>query len=104
MAVDIRCQIALVAMYSRLGVPEQMLTDCGAQFTSKLMEEVSRLLSVKQLTTGSYNPKCNGLVEKFNGSLKHMLRKMCIERLKDWDKYLNAMLFTYREVPHESVG
>jgi hypothetical protein len=95
---------ALVDMFSRLGIPEEMLTDCGTQFTSELMSEVSRLLSLKQLTTTPYHPICNGLVEKFNGSLKQMLKRMCHERPKDWDKYLNAVLFAYREVPQESLG
>ncbi|XP_060580696.1 uncharacterized protein LOC132737428 [Ruditapes philippinarum] len=95
---------ALVDMYSRLGVPEEMLTDCGSQFTSQIMNEVSRLLSLRQLTTTPYHPMCNGLVEKFNGSLKQMLKRMCSERPTDWDKYLNAMLFAYREVPQESLG
>jgi hypothetical protein len=29
---------------------------------------------------------------------------MCAERPKDWDKYLNALLFAYFEVPRESLG
>jgi len=95
---------ALVDMFSRIGVPEEVLTDCGAQFTSDLMAEISRLLSLKQLRTTPYHPMCNGLVEKFNGTLKQMLRRMCAERPKDWDRYLNAILFAYREVPHESLG
>ena len=33
-----------------------------------------------------------------------MLRRMCAERPKDWDQYLNALLFAYREVPQESMG
>ena len=47
---------------------------------------------------------CNELVERFNGTLKQMLRRMCAEKLRDWDRYLNAILFAYREVPHESLG
>jgi hypothetical protein len=46
----------------------------------------------------------NGLVEKFNGTLKHMLKRMCSERPKDWDKYINPLLFAYREVPQENLG
>jgi transposase InsO family protein len=95
---------ALVDIFSRVGVPEEILTDCGAQFTSDLMGEISRLLSIKQLNTTPYHPMCNGLVEKFNGTLKSMLRKMCAERPQDWDRYLNAVLFAYREVPQESLG
>lgn len=95
---------ALVDMFSRLGVPEEMLTDLGSQFTSGVMKEVSRLLSFRQLTTTPYHPICNGLVEKFNGTLKQMIKRMCGERPKDWDKYLNPMLFAFREVPQESLG
>ena len=95
---------ALVAMFSRVGVPEEMLTDCGTQFMSGVMQEVSRLLSLQQLTTTPYNPRANGLVERFNGTLKQMLKKMCNERKKDWDRYLPALLFAVRESPQESLG
>ena len=54
---------ALVGIYCRDGVPEEMLTEMATQFVSKCMKEVSRLLSKKKLTTTPYNPQCNGLVE-----------------------------------------
>lgn len=81
-----------------------MLTDMGSQFTSTLMKEVSRLISIKQLTTTPYHAMCNGLVEIFNGTLKQMLKKTCVDRPVDWDKYIPAVLFAYREVPQESLG
>ena len=95
---------ALVSMFSRVGVPREILTDLGTQFTSGLMKEVSRLLSMKQLTTTPYHPQSNGLVKKFNGRLKTMLKKMSAERPKDWDRYIDAMLFAYREARQESMG
>ena len=52
-----------------------MLSNMGAQPTSELMSEVSHLLSMRQLTTTAYHPMCNGLVEKFKGTLKQMLKK-----------------------------
>ena len=39
-----------------------------------------------------------------NGVLKSMLKKMCQEKPKDWDRYLSAVLFAYREVPQASTG
>lgn len=94
---------ALVYIFSMMGIPREILSDMGTQFTSNTMKEVSRLLSIKQLVTTPYHPSCNGLVEKFNGTLKSMLRKMCSERPKDWDRYLPALLFAYREVPQAST-
>ena len=83
---------ALVEMFIRVGIPDEMLTDCGSQFTAEVMKEVSRLLSLQQITTTPYHPICNGLIERFHMTLKQMLRRMCAERPKDWDKYLPALL------------
>ena len=70
---------ALLDMYSRVGVPKEVLSDLGTQIVSKCNEEVSRLLSIKCLTTTPYHPICNGLVERFNGTLKKMLQRLCCE-------------------------
>ncbi|GFO08261.1 cathepsin d [Plakobranchus ocellatus] len=95
---------ALVDILCRIGIPKEMLSDRGTQFTSDLMEEVRRLLSVKRLTTSPYHPQCNGLVERFNAMLKGILKRLASDRPKDWDRYINAALFAYREAPQESLG
>ena len=95
---------ALFSIFSRVGFPREMLTDRGTQFMSDVMKEVSRLMSIRHLTTTPYHPACNGLVEKFNGTMKQMLKKMCEERPTDWDRYLDALLFAYREAPQASTG
>ena len=94
---------ALVNISCRLGVPEEILSDLGTQFVSDCMKEVTRLLSIKQLNTTAYHPMCNGLSEKFNGTLKTMLRRLCSEQPKQWHRYINPLLFAYREVPQEST-
>jgi len=94
----------LLEVYSRVGMPHEVLSDMGAQFVSELMQEISRLVSIKQLTTTPYHPMCNGLCERFNGTLKSMLKRMCSERPQDWGRYLPAILFAYREVPQDSLG
>ena len=95
---------ALVDIFSRLGIPEEILSDLGTQFVSDCMKEVARLLSITQLTTTPYHPMCNGLTEKFNGTMKTMLKRLCSEQPKQWHRYINPLLFAYREVPQESTG
>ena len=95
---------ALLQVFSRVGFPKEVLSDRGTQFISKLMGAVSRLISVKQIFCTPYNPRANGLCEKTNAVLKSMLKKMCEERPQDWDRYLPAVLFAYREVPQASTG
>ena len=91
---------ALVDIYSRLGVPE-ILSDQGTQFISDCMKKVCRFLGVTQSTTTL--PMCNGLVEKFKGTLKKLLKRLCNERPKQWHRYINAPLFAYRDVPQDST-
>ena len=94
---------ALLDMFSRLGIPKQILTDRGSQFMSGVMREVSRLLSIQPLATTPYHAMCNGLVERYNGVLKSSLKKMCEERPRDWDRYISPLLFAYRETPQSST-
>ena len=90
-------------MFSCVGFPKQILSDNGAQFVSRVMSEVSRLILVKQLFSSPYHPMANGLCEKFNGTLKKMLLRMCNEQPREWDRYMEPLLFAYREVPQEST-
>ena len=76
-------------IFSRLGVPEEILSDLGTQFVSDCMREVTRLLSIKQLTTTPYHPLCNGLTEKFHGTMKSMLKRLCSEQPRQWHRYIN---------------
>ena len=95
---------ALVSIFSRAGIPNEVLTDMGTQYTSAVMKEVNRLLSFKHLVTSPYHPICNVLVERFNQTIKKMLMRMCAEHPKDWDKCIDPLLFAYREAPQESLG
>ena len=95
---------ALLDMDSRLGIPQEVLSDLGTQFVSKCMEEVSRLLYIKRLTTTRYHPICNGLIERFNGTLKKMLRRLCNDQPRQWHRFVDPLLFAYREAPQEATG
>ncbi|XP_070198809.1 golgin subfamily A member 6-like protein 22 [Littorina saxatilis] len=103
---DIRTETvseALWVMWTKVGIPREVLTDRGSQFTSEVMEEVNKLLNIKGIHTTPWHPQTNGLTEKFNSTLKHMMKKLCQEQPKDWDKFLPALLFANREVPQESL-
>ena len=80
-----------------MGVPDQMITGKGTQFTSNMMQEVNRLIGVRGGTTTPYHPQTNGLLERFNGTLKSVLKKVCQEKPRTWDRFIPAILFAYRE-------
>uniref|UniRef100_A0A3B5R704 Integrase catalytic domain-containing protein n=1 Tax=Xiphophorus maculatus TaxID=8083 RepID=A0A3B5R704_XIPMA len=94
----------LLHLFSRVGIPREILTDCGTNFLSNLLKQVYQLLGIKGINTTPYHPQSDGLVERFNQTLKNMLRKFVTETGTEWDKWLPYMLFAYREVPQASTG
>ena len=94
----------LVNLFARVGVPKEILTDQGSNFTSQLLQEVYRLLHIQPIRLSPYHPQTDGLVERFNQTLKTMLRKTAKEEGKNWDKLLPYVLFAYREVLQTSTG
>ena len=95
---------ALVAVFARVGVPDEILSNQGSNFMSTLLEEVYRLLNIRIICTTPYHPQTDGLVERFNGTVKPMLKKFVNRNQKDWVDCLLYLLFDYREVPQESTG
>ena len=95
---------AVAGIYSRVGISGEALTDHGNQFMSDCMKEVSRLLSTKGLTSTPYHLICNGLIERWNGTLKSMLKRLCHDQPKQRHRLINLVLFAYREFPQESTG
>ena len=95
---------ALSNIFSRVGFPEQILSDNGPQFKSELYEQICRFFNIKVIKSTPYHPISNGLVERFNGSLKSMLMKVAEQDPKNWDRFVNAALFAYREVPNSTTG
>ena len=83
---------ALVPLFSRVGIPEEILTDQGTNFVSRLMKRLHRQLGIKALKTTPYHPQADGLVKRFNQTLKSMLRKFVEDTGRDWDKWLPFLL------------
>ena len=94
----------LIKIFSRVGVPQEILTDQGTNFTSQLLIELYKMLHIQPIRTTPYHPQTDGLVERFNQTLKSMLRKTAVKEGLDWDKMLPYVLFAYREVPQTSTG
>ena len=87
-------QALLVNYISRFGVPLRITTDQGTQFLSNLLKELTKLLGSHQINTTSYNPKANGMVERYHRQLKASLMARC--NTMHWSKELPYILLGVR--------
>jgi len=74
------------------GVPEALLSDRGTNLLSHLVQDVCKLLGIKKLNTTAYHPQCDGMVERFNRTLKTILCKHAAKFGAQWDTYLPGVL------------
>lgn len=87
---------------SRFGIPRQIHTDQGTNFTSRIVEDFCRSMNIAKTRTTSYHPEGNGVVERFNKTMKEMLKK-CFNTEENWDLYLPYLLLVYRNTTHETT-
>ena len=94
----------LTHMFTTFGIPQEVQSDRGTNFTSNLFQQVLHELGIKQILSTAYHPQSQGALERHHQTLKAMLRKYCHENNQEWDEGLPFLLFAIREATHESIG
>ena len=54
----------LIDLRSRVGVPQEILTDNGTNFVSKVVKQFCQTMGVQQIRTSPYHPETDGMVER----------------------------------------
>ena len=81
------------------GLPVEILTDRGSQFTSNTMENFSKFFGVHHHTTCAYTPKCNGMIERTHRMLKDSLRAI---DARDWPRRTPMLVLAWNNCIRES--
>ena len=97
------CAHALLSQHiARFGVPSDITSDRGPQFTSNLWTALSKLLGVQLHRTTAYHPQANGIVERLHRQLKAALKAhLCGP---DWLHVLPLVLLGLRSAPKDDLG
>lgn len=89
----------LIGWVARFGVPTDIISDRGRQFTSGLWEQMATSVGAQLHHTSSYHPEANGMVERWHRSLKAALRARLSE--PKWIDQLPWVLLGLRTTPRD---
>ena len=90
-------------MFSVFGLPEQLVSDNGQQFTSNELAIFLRSNGIKHVKSAQYHLSTNGAVERLVQTLKNFLKKGKKEGHTSQYTLSNFLLF-YQSTPHSTTG
>ncbi|MCO5578726.1 hypothetical protein L7F22_032571 [Adiantum nelumboides] len=79
----------------RFGTPLEIIFDNDPRFRKGLLTEVCEELKIQHRHITPNYPQSNGLVEKANGIIAGIIRKMVQSKPKLWDAFLDGALWAY---------
>lgn len=94
----------LMKLVLEQGVPERLHSDQGRQFESEVFQELCRRLGIQKTRTTPYHPQSDGMVERFNRTLKDMVAKYVRGNGYNWDLIVPASCFAYNTSKHVVTG
>ena len=75
------------------GIHNRIHSDQGANFESRTISELCRIIGIKKSHTTPYHPEGNAGPERFNRTLLSMLGTLEADQKSDWRKYVNSLVY-----------
>ena len=95
---------ALLQFFSRVGLPKEVQSDRGTNFTSGVFQSVMCELGITQVLSSAYHPESQGPFERCHQTLKSMVRTFSVDCQKDWDVAMPFLLFAICDAVNKSTG
>ena len=87
------------------GIPEELISDQGANFTSRLFQEFAARSGITLKRTSPYHPQTNGATERANQLFKQILGKLAQGHgIRFWDELVEKVVWTMRTRTHATTG
>ncbi|XP_061373314.1 uncharacterized protein LOC133315664, partial [Gastrolobium bilobum] len=88
----------------RFGIPGEVITDNGTQFTDSKFRELMTNLQIWHHFAAVEHPQSNGLVESANKMLSKGIKKKLTSHKGAWLENLHGVLWGYRTTAQSSTG
>ena len=88
-------------LFARYGIPQQLVSDNGSQFTSREFAEFMKGNGIKHTLVAPYHPRSNGQAERFVQTFKQFFKTDGGDSIK---QSLARFLFSYRTTPNSTTG
>ena len=93
---------ALQKFFSNFGLPKELVSDNGPQFTAQTFSDFCKFNGIKHSLTPPYHPASNGAAEHSVQVIKQGMRKM--GSAITIEKRLAQFLLIYQSTPHTTTG
>ena len=97
------CKTLFCDVFCRFGGPDEVLTDNGAQFRSKMFQSLCQEWHIEQHFTSVYHPQTN-FVERFNRDVKQMLKAFAGTSHTTWAVYVPQIVFAHNTAICAATG
>ena len=87
----------------RFGIPTELVTDQGKEFTAGICKKLWKKLDVIHSTTTPRHPQCYSQAEVVNKTIAKYLAAFVDESTLDWESYLHPLMFSYNTSFHRSI-
>ncbi|KAL2085961.1 hypothetical protein ACEWY4_019281 [Coilia grayii] len=95
---------SLLLFFSRFGLPKEVQSDRGTNFTSGVFQQAMDELGITQVVSSAYHSQSQGAIERYHQTLKTMIRAYCVQFPGDWDCAIPFLLFAIRDSVNDSTG
>lgn len=97
---------ALLSVTGRYGVPKEIRSDQGTQFTAELLEKLLSFLEIEQRFSIPHRPQAMGKVERMNQEVMRHLRVLTMQHKanSNWGRYIPLVQRIINATPNRVTG
>ncbi|KAK3521344.1 hypothetical protein QTP70_003454 [Hemibagrus guttatus] len=91
-------------VFRNFGLPEDIVSDRGPQFTSRVWRALCARLDIGVSLSSSHHPQSNGQAERLNQEIGRFLRSYCSREQRRWSEFLPWAEYAQNSLTHSSTG